>query len=98
MIASDFLSNRVISLKKLFNKVEWSWIFYDWANSIWATNIAAAIFPIYFASKASATGNVVYGYAVSIAKLVVELMGGEIGVQSQLGQGSRFFFSLPKQK
>ena len=79
MITSDFLSNRVISLKKLFNKVEWSWIFYDWANSIWATNIAAAIFPIYFASKASATGNVVYGYAVSIANLVVAALAPYLG-------------------
>ena len=65
--------------KRLFNKVEWSWIFYDWANSIWATNIAAAIFPIYFAAKASATGNVIYGYAVSIANLVTAVLAPYLG-------------------
>ena len=65
--------------KRMFNKVEWSWIFYDWANSIWATNIAAAIFPIYFAAKASATGNVIYGYAVSIANLVTAVLAPYLG-------------------
>lgn len=28
------------------SKTERSWIFYDWANSVYATNIMAAIFPI----------------------------------------------------
>lgn len=65
--------------KKLFNKVEWSWIFYDWANSIWATNISAAIFPIYFAMKASETGNAIFGYAVSIANLLVAVMAPYLG-------------------
>lgn len=36
--------------KKLFNKQEWSWIMYDWANSVYATNIMAAIYPTIFAS------------------------------------------------
>ena len=33
-----------------FTKTEKSWILYDWANSVYATNIMAAIFPIYFTS------------------------------------------------
>ena len=33
---------------KRFTKQEKSWILYDWANSVYATNIMAAIFPIYF--------------------------------------------------
>ncbi len=65
--------------KKLFSRVEWSWIFYDWANSIWATNIAAAIFPIYFAMKASETGNAIYGYAVSVANLLVAVLAPYLG-------------------
>ena len=70
--------------EKRFNKVEWSWIFYDWANSIWATNIAAAIWPIYFAlvvNRLANAGeiNTVYGYAVSIANFAVAIMAPFLG-------------------
>jgi signal transduction histidine kinase len=35
------------------------------------------------------------GMGLPIAKASVELHGGKIGVTSQLGQGSLFYFSLP---
>jgi len=37
------------------------------------------------------------GIGLSIAKKIVELNDGQIWVQSHLGQGSTFFFTLPKQ-
>src|SRR4029079_16708781 len=35
------------------------------------------------------------GLGLAITKRQVELMGGTIGVESKLDQGSRFFFELP---
>jgi len=35
------------------------------------------------------------GMGLAIAKAIVELHGGKIGVTSQLGRGSLFYFSLP---
>ena len=65
--------------KKRFTKVEWSWIFYDWANSIWATNISAAIFPIFIALYLSDSDKAIYGYVISFANLLVAVMAPFVG-------------------
>ena len=64
-----------------FSKKEWSWIMYDWANSVYATNIMAAIFPILYSQIAGkgTTGDHLYGYAVSFANLLVALLSPYLG-------------------
>ena len=65
-----------------FTLQERSWIMYDWANSVYATNIMAAIFPIVFgtmARTAGVKGDQLLSYGVSIATGVVALMAPILG-------------------
>ncbi len=73
------LAKKQLKAEKKFTRTEKSWIMYDWANSIYATNIMAAIFPIYFAAVATEQGNQIYGYAVSIANLLVAVLAPLLG-------------------
>jgi len=38
------------------------------------------------------------GLGLSIVKSLIELHGGEVGVESKINKGSRFFFTIPKQE
>ncbi len=64
--------------EKRFTKKEWSWIFYDWANSIYATNIMAAIYPTIFAATFEG-GDIRWGYGTSIATFVVAVLAPFLG-------------------
>lgn len=63
-------------------KTEFAWAMYDWANSVYATIIMAAIFPIYFTSVAGesgASGDVLWGYGTSLATLCVVILAPVLG-------------------
>ncbi len=62
-----------------FTRKEWSWIMYDWANSVYATNIMAAIFPTIFVAMAGDAGDIWWGYATSIATFLIALMAPVLG-------------------
>ncbi len=64
--------------QKQYSRTEWSWILYDWANSVYATIIMAAIFPTYFAAIAP-EGDVWWAWGTSIATFVVAVLAPVLG-------------------
>lgn len=68
--------------EKKFTKAEKSWIMYDWANSVYATNIMTALFPLYFGNMCKAAGAdnlVLWSYGTSIATAVVAVLAPFLG-------------------
>ncbi len=62
-----------------FTKAEKSWILYDWANSVYATNMMAAIFPIYYTNVAGDAGDKWWGIGVSAASLILAVLSPVFG-------------------
>ncbi len=63
------------------------WAMYDWANSVFATSIMAAILPVYYASVAvqSASANtatVYWSITTSIGLLIVAVLGPVLGAMA----------------
>lgn len=80
---------------KRFTKVEKSWIFYDWANSVYATNIMAVIFPIYYASVAGDAGNKWWGIGVSLASLIGAIISPTLGAVADFkGNKKKLLFAF----
>ncbi len=55
------------------------------------------IFERFYRSQSADPKNRGAGLGLAITKSLVELHGGTLGVESQVGEGSRFFFTLPTQ-
>ena len=86
-------------MKKLFNKTEWSWIFYDWANSAYGIIVVIAVLPIWLTSVAanggvSATHATAYwGYANSVATLAAAVLAPILGALADFqGMKGRLFY------
>ena len=80
---------------KRFTKVEKSWIFYDWANSVYATNIMAVIFPIYYASVSGDLGNKWWGIGVSVASLIGAFLAPTLGALADFkGNKKKLLFAF----
>lgn len=62
-----------------FTLREKSWILYDWANSVYATNIMTAIFPILFVRLAGGAGDRWLSVGISIATFLVALAAPVLG-------------------
>lgn len=77
----------------------WSWAFYDWANSAFATTVMAGFFPVFFklywAGDATATeGTFALGVANSVASLLVAVVSPVLGAIADKGSYKKRFLAL----
>ena len=84
-----------------FTREEKSWIMYDWANSVYATIMMAAVFPIYFTNVAGAagqSGDYWWGLGTAGAMIIVAVLAPVIGALSDfIGYRKKlfiFFFAV----
>ena len=87
--------------KVKFSRLEKSWIMYDWANSVYATIMMAAVFPIYFTNTANAagqSGDYWWGLGTAAAMIVIAVLAPIAGALSDfLGYRKKlfaFFFAI----
>lgn len=80
------------------SKQEKSWVFYDWANSVFSLVITTAIFPIHFKTAASEAGissadsTAFWGYTTSLATLFISILAPILGtIADYKGFKKRFF-------
>lgn len=74
-----------------FNKAQWSWALYDWANSAFATTIMAGFFPVYFKSFLSQGADPTHstqklGVALTVGGVILAVINPFLGVLSDFGQ------------
>ena len=76
---------------------EKSWIMYDWANSVYATIMVAAIYPIYFANIAKAAGQAGdfwWGLGTSGAMIIVALLSPIVGALTDFAGNRKKIFTV----
>lgn len=81
---------KLISDQKDTRKAIWSWAFYDWANSAFATTIMAGFFPVFFKAYWSAGASVQestfqLGLANSLASVLVAAFAPILGAIADRG-------------
>ena len=83
-----------------FNKQQWEWIFYDWANSGYAMLVTTAVFPIYFKAVAlqggisSADSTAYWGYANSFSTLIIALLAPLLGALADYPHAKRRWLNI----
>ena len=76
-----------------------AWTMYDWANSTFATTIAAAVLPVYYSTVASAnlqpheaTSN--WAFTTTIALVLVAILGPILGAMADFSGAKKRFMSV----
>ena len=82
--------------QKKITKSAWSWAFYDWANSAFATTVMAGFGPLFFksfwASDLDAVMSTwVWGATNSLVGLVIGILAPILGAYSDIGRNRKRF-------
>ena len=88
--------------QRKLNKKAWSWAFYDWANSGFATTVMAGFFPIFFKSYWAgdldpAQSTFAIGSINSFVGLLIAISAPILGALADVGRVKKrflFFFAL----
>jgi len=88
--------------QRKLNKKAWSWAFYDWANSAFATTVMAGFFPIFFKSYWAtdldpAQSTFAIGSINSLVGLLIAISAPVLGAIADVGRSKKkflFFFAL----
>lgn len=85
-------------MKEKFTKREKSWIMYDWANSVYATIMMAAVYPIYFTGYVNGQGEMGdywWGIGTSVCMAVMALLAPIVGaVADYRGHKKKLFVAF----
>ena len=78
------------SRSKKITKSQWSWAFYDWANSAFATTVMAGFFPIFFkeywaAGMEGSESTFYIGSINSIVGLFIAFIAPILGAYADIG-------------
>lgn len=83
-----------------FSKQQWSWIFYDWANSGYGIIVTTAVLPVYFKAVAAGAGvsaansTAYWGYANSVGTLIVSLLAPLLGTLADYPRMKRRWLNI----
>jgi len=85
--------------EKTYKRSIRAWTMYDWANSTFATSIAAAVLPVYYSKVASvnlapheATSN--WAFTTTIALVLVALLGPILGAMADFTGAKKRFMTF----
>ncbi len=79
-----------MTMKEKLTKQVWGWVFYDWANSAFATSLIAVFFPIFFKKYwtmgfSASESSFYLGTTLSLMTLVFALLAPFLGSFADLG-------------
>ena len=81
----------MVGRSKKLTKSAWSWAFYDWANSAFATTVMAGFFPLFFKSfwatdLSAIESTAVIGTTNSLSGVFIMVLAPILGAYSDLGK------------